>query len=198
MLALKSLRILSLVLILGSVFSKAHALKDSERPLKASEGINKGVPTSWELSGVMAARSKQRSWTAQIHWLQQGPSSYQIRLFGPLGSGTVLIERQGGVITFRDGPKSVTAKNADDLLQRQTGVRLPVGDLYYWVRGIPAPQGAFKKKGAAHQLSRLQQAGFTIEYPGYMQSGLLVLPRIIKLQGKGITVKLVVKRWKAN
>lgn len=154
-------------------------------------------PSAWELSGVMAARNKQKSWTAQVNWLQTSVSSYQIRLFGPLGSGTILISRQGNLVRFRDGSKSVTSKNADELLQKQTGIRLPVTNLYYWVRGIPAPGGiSSEKRGSSNQILILKQGGYTIEYPEYTKANNSILPKTIKLQGNGVSVKLVVKRWK--
>jgi len=153
--------------------------------------------SSWDISGAMAAKSKNKAWSASINWLQQGAGAYQIRLFGPLGSGTVMIQKSGGKVTFRDGPKSASSGNADQLLMQQTGVRLPVANLYYWVRGIPAPgavQSMQKDKGQHIQV--LRQAGYTIEYTGYTRIANIDLPSQIRLQGNGVFIKLVIKRWK--
>jgi len=165
---------------------------------KAAIATSTAVPASWDLSGAIAARNKQKAWSASINWLQRGAGSYQIRLFGPLGSGTVMIEKQGGNVNFRDGPKSASSKNADSLLMQQTGVRLPVNNLYYWVRGVPAP-GAVQsaKRDASNHMQVLRQGGYTIEYLGYSTFGKYVLPNQIRLQGNGVFIKLVIKRWKA-
>lgn len=154
-------------------------------------------PASWELSGALAARNKTKAWTASVNWLQRGSGSYQIRLSGPLGSGAILIEKQNGQVKFRDGAKSASSTNADELLQKQTGIRLPVNNLYYWVRGLPAP-GAVQsaKRSPSNQLLVLHQSGFVIEYLGYSKTGNSVLPSLIKLQGNGIFIKLVIKHWK--
>lgn len=108
-----------------------------------------------------------------------------------------MISRKGGAITFRDGPKTVTSSNADELLKQQTGVRLPVNNLFYWVRGIPAP-GAVQssQRDAANRLVLLRQAGYTIQYQGYSASSKTALPSRIVLQGNGVMIKLVIKRWK--
>lgn len=153
--------------------------------------------SSWELSGAIAARNKKRGWTATVNWLQQGPNQYQIRLFGPLGGGTVMIEKRGSVITFRDGPKKVTSNNADELLQKKTGVRLPVKNLYYWVRGLPAP-GAIQSehRDAHHYLISFNQAGYTVNYTSYTSVNGMNLPNKIRMQGHGILIKLVIKHWK--
>ncbi|MFI4963186.1 MAG: lipoprotein insertase outer membrane protein LolB, partial [Legionellales bacterium] len=95
--------------------------------------------SSWEINGAMAAKNKSKGWSATMNWLQQGPSAYQIRLIGPLGGGSVLIKRSGSTVSFQDGAKKSTSSNADELLVQQTGIRLPVNNLYYWVRGLPAP-----------------------------------------------------------
>ena len=97
------------------------------------------IISSWNIHGAMAAKNKTRGWSATMNWVQSGPSDYQIRLMGPLGSGSVLISRKGGEITIQDGPKTATSSNVDELLQKQTGIQLPVNNLYYWVRGLPAP-----------------------------------------------------------
>lgn len=153
--------------------------------------------SAWELSGAIAARSKNKSWTASINWVQEAQNQYQIRLYGPLGSGTVLIEKHGNVITYRDGPKKITSTNADQLLLEQTGVRLPVSYLYYWVKGLPAPEGINAKNvGDNKQLSQLQQAGYNVTYLQYMMVNGTLLPSKIRLQGHGVTIKMVIRHWK--
>ncbi|MCE3045230.1 lipoprotein insertase outer membrane protein LolB [Legionella sp. 16cNR16C] len=168
------------------------AKTDTSVAKTAANGIS-----SWEISGAMAARSKNKAWSASVNWVQRGMSNYQIRLFGPLGSGTVLIQKQGGQVSFRDGPKSATSSNAEQLLLQQTGVRLPVTSLYYWVRGVPAPgkvQTAVKDPSG--YLTLLRQGGYTIQYLGYTKSGNAYLPSQIKLQGNGVFIKFVIKRWR--
>lgn len=153
--------------------------------------------SSWELSGAMAARGKKKSWTASVNWLQNGPGSYQIRLFGPLGSGTVMIDKKGSVVTLRDGPKKVSSSSADALLRKETGIGLPVANLYYWVRGLPAP-GAVQtaQRDPNKRLLLLRQAGYTIQYLGYSAVGKAALPSHIRLQGHDIFIKMVIKKWR--
>lgn len=204
MTALKRLGFLSLSILTACAPPKTFVNTDNNQPVTQSEkqpklvdaGSTK-IPSSWELSGAMAARNKSKAWTASVNWLQRGSNSYQIRLSGPLGSGTILVEKQNGLVKFRDGPKSASSKNADELLQRQTGIRLPVNNLYYWVRGIPAPGPVqSSKRSPGNQLLVLHQSGYTIEYPSYSKVGNSILPSIIKLQGNGVMIKFVIKHWK--
>ncbi len=98
---------------------------------------------------------------------------------------------------MRDGSKTASSSNGDELLRQQTGVRLPVNSLYYWVRGLAAP-GAVQsaQRDHAKRLTLLRQSGYTIEYPQYMTVGKYVLPSQIRLQGNGVFIKVVIRRWR--
>lgn len=154
--------------------------------------------SSWEIRGALAAKNKAKGWSAAMNWVQRGPSSYQIRLIGPLGAGTVLINRQGNTISFQDGPKRVTSSNADELLMQQTGIRLPVDNLYYWVRGLPAPgKVGSEKHDQYNHLVQLQQSGYTITFSNFTSIRGADLPANIRLEGNGVMVKVVIKHWSA-
>lgn len=152
--------------------------------------------SSWDISGAMSASNQKKAWTASLNWHQQGINHYQIRLFGPLGGGTVIIEKDGGMITYKDGPKTISSKSADELLYQETGIRLPVTNLYYWVRGLPAP-GAVQSTqyDQYNHLTQLKQAGYTIDYAKYTSLKNIDLPSKIHLQGHGVTIKLIIKQW---
>lgn len=152
--------------------------------------------SAWEISGAMAAKGSSKSWQASMNWVQRGPNSYQIRLIGPLGGGTVLINKSGKTVSFQDGSKKVSSTNADELLLKQTGIRLPVNNLYYWVRGLPAPGGVqAEKHDKYNHLSQLQQSGYTIDFTQYTAVNGIDLPSNIRLVGNGVMVKVIIKHW---
>ena len=169
----------------------------AEQKQKIAPVLSATSLSSWELSGAIAAKNNKKGWTASLNWLQKGPNEYQIRLFGPLGGGTVIIEKHGAIITYRDGPKKITSTNASELLQKQTGTQLPVHNLYYWVRGIPAP-GAVSSahRDENNRLMSLNQAGYQIDYTAFTTASGMDLPSKIRLQGHGVLIKLVIKHWR--
>lgn len=196
--ALKLLCIFSILLMTACTPPKSPPeLPIENAPLPRATKIKSNSISSWEISGALAARNKKKGWTASLNWLQQGANQYQIRLFGPLGGGTIMIANNSGMITYTDGPKKLTSRDADELLQQQTGVRLPVHDLYYWVRGIPAPGTVQSSQydQNAHLVS-LTQEGYTIDYTDYILVNSIDLPSKIQLQGHDVIIKLVIKRWK--
>lgn len=152
--------------------------------------------SSWEISGAMAAKSKAKAWSASMNWVQHGSNSYQIRLMGPLGGGTVLINKTGNTVTFQDGAKKSSSTNAEDLLLKQTGIRLPVNNLYYWVRGLPAPGNVqAEKHDQYNHLVQLKQSGYTIDFNRYTSVKGVDLPSAIRLEGNGVMVKVIIKNW---
>jgi outer membrane lipoprotein LolB len=152
--------------------------------------------SSWEIRGAMAAKNKSKGWSASMNWVQNGPGSYHIRLMGPLGAGAVLINKNGNTITFQDGPKKFSSSNADELLLQHTGIRLPVNNLYYWVRGLPAPgKVGSEQHDQYNHLVQLSQSGYTITFGNYTTVKGVDLPGIVRLEGNGVMVKVVIKNW---
>lgn len=191
--------ILSLGLLTACAPPKPAAELPANEPMPLVERTAKtNTVSSWTISGAMAAKSADKAFSASLNWRQQGINNYQMRLFGPLGGGTVIIEKSGNVVTYKDGPKVASSTNADELLQKQTGVRLPVNSLYYWVRGLPAPGPVQSAKyDKYNHLTSLQQSGYTINYDSYTSARNTDLPSKINLQGHGVQIKLVIKSWNA-
>lgn len=174
--------------------SNTDALQASNKTLATKP--HGAIPTSFGLSGSIAAKSHQKGWTAMIDWQQSAPHAYHITLIGPMGSQAVRIEEQHGVVTYQEGAKKLTSSKGDDLLAKQTGIHLPVNNLYYWVRGLPAPGAVTSAvRDTNGQLRILKQSGYTIEYNEYIRVQEHILPKKIRLDGKDVVVKLVVKQW---
>ncbi|WP_040535985.1 lipoprotein insertase outer membrane protein LolB [Legionella drancourtii] len=152
--------------------------------------------SSWEIRGAIAAKNKSKGWSAVMNWVQNGPNSYHLRLMGPLGAGTVLINKSGNTVTYQDGPKKISATNADELLQKQTGIRLPVNNLYYWVRGLPAPGKVNSEQHDQYNhLVQLKQSGYAITFGNFTSVKGADLPGIIRLEGNGVMIKVIIKNW---
>ncbi|MCH9755784.1 MAG: lipoprotein insertase outer membrane protein LolB [Gammaproteobacteria bacterium] len=155
--------------------------------------------SSWTITGAVAAKSKRKAWTASLDWKQYNLNRYQLRLFGPLGGGSVLVEKNGRLITYQDGGKRVTTTNIDQLFYKETGVRVPLHNLYYWVRGVKAP-GAIQSSqyNATGHLITLKQGGYTIQYENYQTVKGIDLPTKLRVAGPGGHLKLVIKHWEIH
>ncbi|SDJ85236.1 lipoprotein insertase outer membrane protein LolB [Microbulbifer yueqingensis] len=153
------------------------------------------------IAGKLGVRSPTDNGSANLNWEQQSASNYRIHLSGPLGAGaTVISGNSGGVSLKRGSEAPIRASNPAHLTQQMLGWPLPVREMFYWVRGLPAPGGsAGERRDAAGQLQSLSQAGWQLEFSGYQPVGAYTLPTRIKAQtnqGAGpVKVTLVIKEW---
>ena len=173
-----------------------HANSTADRLNINTQQLSLNQITKWDNSGAIAARTQNKSWSASYNWHQQGKNNYQISLFGPFGNGSAIIERKNNITTYSNGVHTHSAHNADQLLAQYTGIALPVNNLYYWVRGLPAPDTRHTAQhNADNNLITLKQDGYTIEYTNYQSVSGVSIPTQIKIHGKDIIMKMMIKHW---
>ncbi|MBK8182841.1 MAG: outer membrane lipoprotein LolB [Candidatus Competibacteraceae bacterium] len=152
--------------------------------------------TRWRAMGRIGVINGQDGWHANFEWAQQDPG-YRIDLVGPLGQGRVLIESDGHTIAIQtqDGQHRI-APDPDTLLEQTLGVRLPVGGLRYWLRGLPEPGPTTAVQIDANgRLTRLEQNGWLIDYPSYTSVDAQALPDRIFARRQDLSVKLIIEHW---
>lgn len=151
---------------------------------------------AWNLSGRIAILTGEEGWHASIAWRQQG-EAYRLRLTAPLGQGTVMLDGAGERVTLRTSEgESVSDADAEALLYRQLGWRVPVAALRYWVRGIPAPGGAEAVVlNDAGRLERLNQRNWQVRLYDYAVVDGVALPGKVFVENHKARVRLVIDRW---
>lgn len=151
----------------------------------------------WILQGKIGIRSPQESGSGTLFWLQQA-RYYDIRLSGPLGRGATRIQGDQNRTTLEvAGRPTVSASSAEDLVAQQIGWHLPVDQLLWWVRGLPAPDSASRLQlDSQSRLGRLSQSGWTVEYSRYQQVDGLELPQRLQISGHDLLLTLVITEWK--
>ena len=147
----------------------------------------------WEFSGRIALRSAKGQESARMRWSQQG-SGLRVEASGPLGVGQRVLERKGGQTRLLQNGKW---RHLDKLkTAAELGWPLPLEQLSWWLRGIPAPdEPPAQTRLDGDRLARLEQSGWTLEYREYKQVGGLHLPGRITFSGRGIEGKILLKRW---
>ena len=151
---------------------------------------------NWQARGRIAVRTDSDGWSAGFDWTQAG-GNYRIRLRGPFGQGALELEGDThGVWLRRAGQPAVFATDADVLMEQESGWRLPVAGLNYWLRGLPDKQGStISHLDSAGRLAFLQQRGWQIKYRTYQDYGAVALPTRLALQRDGLRVKVIVDSW---
>ena len=146
---------------------------------------------SWELRGRVNVRYDNESDTPRINWLQQG-TEYSITLWGTFNAGYTTVIGQPGYVTLESGGETLTASSPEELILQQLGYELPVSQLNYWVKGLPAPDSAAQLTfNDLNQLTTIRQQDWTVSLIDIRQYGALNLPRRVELMRPRNDIRLI-------
>ena len=152
--------------------------------------------TLWEFTGRIGVRDDRESHSSRIRWQQRG-DDYVINLWGTLNAGaTEITGEPGRVVLQQEGKDPLTADTPEQLVYEQLGYELPVAQLSYWVKGIPAP-GASSEPAfdIDNRLISLQQSGWQVEYLGYTNYETESLPTRIRIHKSPLRLDFVRLDW---
>lgn len=164
--------------------------------------------SNWQYSAKVGLTINGQSEQANLIWKYHDQSN-QLRLFGPLGSGTVklsfdeygvqLIDNKGRIYTG----DAAAGRDAQQLLTEVVGWPLPINALAYWLFVQPAPGSRFEyQKDNGNKVTALRQLGWQIEYLDYRDYAGQLLPRKITASRAfadpslgEVKVRLISKAW---
>ncbi len=153
----------------------------------------------WQFNGRLVFDNGVEVWSLKVRW-QQNANGYNIMLIGPLGSGQVQLRgRDGDGVTLRNADnESFRADNVESLLYQQTGLRMPVSGLRYWILGLPdaaVAEEKYTQLDGQGRLLELKQSDWHVEYLDYQQVTGLSLPEKMILSSGEIEVRLIIDYW---
>lgn len=152
----------------------------------------------WYMQGAVSIQVQNKTQMGSFTWQQQ-QDNYTIQLSGPLNIAGVQLRGNSQNVALWRGGKWNYANTPETLMKQQLGWYLPISNLYYWVRGLPAPGIPAKEQHDQFgHLSDLQQQGWQITYQAYQTRGNVDLPRKIYLNNQGLHAKLVIKQWQID
>lgn len=150
---------------------------------------------TWQASGRIAAKQSEKGANASFVWQQKG-ESYLVRLFGPFGSGGVVIKNYPQYVELKEANGKITTANTPEMLmQKIAHWQVPITGLQYWLRGAPSPHGQVtsQKLDDKGRLAFLSQQGWKIHYENYFEDN---LPNKLRLENGNIKIKMIVTAWK--
>ena len=115
----------------------------------------------------------------------------QLKLFGALGLGAMLIELNEHEIVLDTGEgEKQRSQDIDAFIARQIGFVVPLTALRSWVVGgyLPDVPVLLFENGFV-------QLGWRITYNEYMQTSAGVLPRKVNISKEKIKLKLIIDQW---
>ena len=149
----------------------------------------------WQLKGKIGIRTQNNGGSAYLDW-SQSEDSFHIQLSGPLGQGATIISGNPYGARLKNNEGEYLSESPEQLLMDHTGWDLPLSNLLYWVKGIPAPRGkpvmTYNEQG---MLDTLQQNQWHLSFPRYQQTMNLWLPQRIVIHNQDLKVTLIIKTW---
>ena len=151
----------------------------------------------WQVQGKLGIRVPGDSGSVYFNW-KQGNDDFAIHLSGPLGQGSSWLHGNEHRVSLQQGNREpVYADNMEALMHSTLGWALPVSELYFWIRGIPAPDIAVTHQAYndANRLVQLQQQGWQLTFERYRQTSNLHLPGKLIAKRDNIKLTFIIKNW---
>ncbi len=150
---------------------------------------------NWSSQGSIALRNSKKGWNASFAWRQSQQNSV-LDLFGPLGTNHIQLTSAPGHATLKTTQQTYSAANAETLLEQHIGWQLPVNDLQYWLRGLPAPGTRTRQSyDMNNHLAQLTQQGWHLIYLRYISVNNVDLPDRILITSPEWTAHIIIHRW---
>jgi len=159
---------------------------------KARQQLIEQLPWLQAQGRLASAELKLR---ADFHF-KQAADQFTLRLQGPFGAGATELSGTADSVTVRRGGDTTVTDDPQGWLQQNMGWNLPLQRLHYWMAGLPDSRAPSQvKTGADGLISRLQQDGWTLDYPEYQTIGTLPMPRRIDATNGQVRFQFLIDRW---
>lgn len=153
----------------------------------------------WAFSGKLGVKAPSDSGSLYITW-RQDKQDFVIDLQGPLGQGSAKMVSVNNEVSLEHDGEHYRSQSAELLIFERFGWQLPVDQLQYWVRALPAPSDEVERQLERDEQGLLlaqHQSDWQIEYSQYHWVGDQALPGKIRAESLSLGVKLtlVISQW---
>lgn len=152
----------------------------------------------WSLTGRVAVSNGKDGGSGRIDWVQDG-ATYTITIRAPVSNQTWRLSNSSGVVRLEGARKRpVEGEDAEELLAREAGWRLPIAEMQRWIRGVGYASRADVELDE-HGLPReLTEAGWLVTYKAWDTTREPALPTRIAATRPPYKVKLAVSSWSTD
>lgn len=148
----------------------------------------------WEVTGKLGFNLPDDAGSAFLDWKQHG-DNYDIHLSGPLNIGAVSIDGNHDDATIIISNKTYETQSPEFLFYDTLGWPLPVRDITWWIKGLPAPSSHLAHYSENGLLKTLDQNQWNVNYISYTEQNALYLPNKIIAMREDVKLTFVLKRW---
>jgi outer membrane lipoprotein LolB len=150
----------------------------------------------YALNGKVAVAANGQGFTASLRYHQQ-PQRADLALDGPLGIGgmRIALEEHSLAVTNSRG-EALDGEAARAEIERRLGFELPLGELRWWLLGLPAPgQSDVDAAADSGEVRGFVQNGWHVAINTRAPALGFALPQRLTAERGGARLKLFVERW---
>ena len=155
----------------------------------------------WQATGKLAVKVPNDGGSMSLRWQQQA-DAFHIDFNGPFGQNILSIAGGANQVTLSEpGKDPISAKTAEELIRRNTGWTIPVTQLAFWVRGLPAPNAKVTRfaPNAQGLIGELEQLDWKVTYGDYLSvvngADTIAMPGRITAEFKDMRLTLAIREW---
>jgi outer membrane lipoprotein LolB len=157
--------------------------------------------THWQLDGRIAVSDGKEGGSGRIAWRQRD-ETFEITVRAPISNDTWRLAGDASGAQFDGaGGKSVRGDDAEALLARELGWRLPVAAAKDWIVGLPHDARLARIDYDADGNPRvLREGGWTVEFRAWLpaQDGRPAMPRRLVAKRPPYEVRLAIADWRVD
>lgn len=189
---------LSLVVLVFLLSACSQTPKQAHIQLGSEHQTALSALQHWKLRGKIAFKSDAEKFSANLNWQQQG-DDLDLKLSSFIGTTLMQLSRKQGVSEMEVDSQHYQDYSATRLIERVTGLRIPLSGLSHWIKGAAtnqshaqyAPDGTLQSL----QASCLGCNSWQINYARYSAVEHYFLPHLITLKQADILVKIKINKW---
>lgn len=188
-----------LLCLSGCTSIPKNPLADAQVKPAADRQVEISQFSDWKITGRISLSSPKEAIAGSLDWRQRS-EDYAVELRVAFGQRTLYVEQNGNQATLRFTGRDTTSGPSGELLVlRQLGVRVPLSQLGYWLRGLPGTQGQplYDQYGRLHTLNYQDPDGrqWRARVKSYSRINQLDLPRTIEVTDGVHAIRVVVSEW---
>jgi outer membrane lipoprotein LolB len=153
---------------------------------------------AWSLDGRIAVAAGDDGFSGGFDWVQARERA-DVSIQGPMGGAAFAIHVEGGKLTLNARGETYADDEARAIIGDRigNGTMLPVGEMRYWLIGVPAPGVQHEEaRDADRRLAELGQSGWRVRYERYGTVGAYELPMRVEMSTEGLRLRVVVSAWR--
>jgi outer membrane lipoprotein LolB len=165
------------------------------RTVSSADALLADVPTRWSFEGRLAVSNGKDSGSGRIHWQQDG-EFFSISLRAPISGQSWLLSGDSSHAQLEGvRPYAVLGTSARELLHRELGWELPVGEMTAWLFGRGFGAKALLEHEPSGTLALVNDEGWNIAYRNWQQIEGIAVPSRIVAKNAPYQVRLAIQSW---